>query len=188
MRKKSYIAIKKEIEEMKGKGFAEETIVSVLRAKYNESSIERIYTEAQWERENEQADQVDEKANDKYNKIAIIAGGAITVFIVFIFIVVMSYMGDRENSVTDSYTPTKRDAYYMSQQLLKKKLKAPSTASFPRYQEGMYVEEIGDNEYLITAYVDAENSFGAKLRNTYMSQVKYLYGETWQDLGTYLIE
>src|SRR6056297_971337 len=49
---KSYITIREEIEELKARGFDEKTIESVLQAKYRESNIQRIYTEAEWEEEN----------------------------------------------------------------------------------------------------------------------------------------
>ena len=53
MGKKSYSAISKEIEEMKTNGLDDDMISSVLQAKYNESSIQKIYSEALKEREEE---------------------------------------------------------------------------------------------------------------------------------------
>jgi len=90
---------------------------------------------------------------------------------------------------TGSYsTPSERDAYYMSHVFLEDVLAAPSTAKYPYYQEGKYVVTIDWDEFIITAYVDAENYYGAKLRVQYVSHLKYIGNNKWRDLGTYLLE
>jgi len=192
--KKSYINIVKEIEKMRADGLDDDTIKYALQAKYNESNIEHIYTQAEWERDDIMDDDGKTRAGKKPLKVQIFIG-ALAGLVVVLFVILIAGLAtaggsgySSGNTSSNKYEPSKRDAYYISQEFLKKTLKAPSTASFPRYQEGKYVKELDDDEYLITAYVDAENSFGAKIRSTYMSQVKYLYGETWQNLGTYLIE
>ena len=50
--KKSYINIVREIEKMRADGLDDDTIQYALQAKYNESNIEHIYTQANWEQEN----------------------------------------------------------------------------------------------------------------------------------------
>lgn len=79
----------------------------------------------------------------------------------------------RQNSNSNTYSSTfsltkdeKSDAYIYAQYIIKQNLKAPSTAEFPWFQES-FVSGVG-NEIIITAYVDAENSFGAKLRQPFV--------------------
>jgi len=55
-------------------------------------------------------------------------------------------------------------------------LKAPKTAEFPncyRHDELVHTDRLGDQDggYAVTTYVDAENSFGVKLRGFYMCAV-----------------
>ncbi len=65
------------------------------------------------------------------------------------------------SSDSSSDNPDKIEAYVMSQEFVKERLKAPATADFPWYDES-FVKELGDNKFEVNAYVDAENSFGAK--------------------------
>lgn len=53
-----------------------------------------------------------------------------------------------------------------AQDAVKEELKAPSTAKFPWDYES-YVTDNGDGTYTVTSYVDAENSFGAKIRSKF---------------------
>lgn len=58
-------------------------------------------------------------------------------------------------------------------------LKAPSTAKFPSYYEAAVDSSTpagGGVQYVMTAYVDAENSFGAMLRNTFRCRVTVRQG------------
>lgn len=66
-------------------------------------------------------------------------------------------------------------AFIMSQGFVKRKLKAPSTASFPSlYADGVSSSQIGWCKYRVTAYVDSQNSFGAMLRSHYSADLEYL--------------
>lgn len=78
------------------------------------------------------------------------------------------------------------DAYFMSQEFLKKRLKAPATAKFPDYSEA-YVHYLGDSIYTVVAYVDAQNTFGALLRNNYHCSLKY-EGDNWSAITVELSE
>lgn len=78
---------------------------------------------------------------------------------------------------------SKSMAFVISQEFVKKRLKAPATASFPwgTNSAGVSVVERGRCEYTVNAYVDAENSFGAKLRTQYRADVTYMpEGNSWQ--------
>lgn len=67
----------------------------------------------------------------------------------------------------------KTSAYSVSQQFVEKALKCPSTAKFPsRYGGDVKVVE-KDGDYLIGAYVDSQNGFGAMIRSEYYCILKF---------------
>ncbi|MHB9947305.1 hypothetical protein CF095_18365 [Clostridium botulinum] len=74
-----------------------------------------------------------------------------------------------------------------AQKTVKENLKAPSTAKFPwSFDEYKIKETNSDNKdmtiYYISGYVDAENSFGAKLRNNFIVKM-----ECKKDLSEYRV-
>jgi hypothetical protein len=58
---------------------------------------------------------------------------------------------------------------------VKARLKAPATADFSSLSGS--AAPAGDNKYVVRAYVDAQNSFGANIRNNYVCTVQYMGGE-----------
>jgi hypothetical protein len=67
------------------------------------------------------------------------------------------------------------EARTMAEFAVKRSLKAPATAEFSGYRDTTYYKETGmdGKEYhVVTGYVDAENSFGAKLRNSYFVKLR----------------
>ena len=56
-------------------------------------------------------------------------------------------------------------------EFVKERLKSPSSADFPLldYQASV----IGNNQYVIRSYVEAQNSFGANLKSNYVCIVKW---------------
>jgi hypothetical protein len=71
-----------------------------------------------------------------------------------------------------------RRAFIVSQDFVTENLKSPLTADFPFLDYGF--TRIGSNQILIKSYVDAQNSFGATIRNHYFIKMKYKGGE-WED-------
>lgn len=69
-------------------------------------------------------------------------------------------IGSKNNSSSSS---KETDAKICAVKAVEDTLKAPSTAEFCSYSE-MEATNLGGNEWKITGYVDAENSFGAMLR------------------------
>lgn len=71
-------------------------------------------------------------------------------------------------------------------EIVKKSLKAPSTAKFPWTSD--VTTNSGNLVFMVNSYVDAENSFGAKIRTSYHCRLKYNGGGTdgWtiDDFGT----
>jgi hypothetical protein len=64
------------------------------------------------------------------------------------------------------------DASDMSEHFVRDRLKAPATAEFPRRPYG--VTWVGGCTFKVNSYVDAQNGFGAKLRNKYFAELEYL--------------
>jgi len=83
----------------------------------------------------------------------------------------------------------KKMAYFMSQEFVKKRLKAPSTAEFPSLvleESDIRITVQDPNTFTISAYVDAQNAFGAKIRTHYTATLKYLGSDEWQALNVTL--
>lgn len=75
--------------------------------------------------------------------------------------------------------PGKVDAFVMSQTFVKTLLKSPSTAKFPLITSAEIIP-YGNGRFKITSYVDAQNSFGAMIRNNYTCTVKYVGDNKWE--------
>lgn len=82
----------------------------------------------------------------------------------------------------------------IAQEAVKKQLKAPSTAKFPWGSDEYNIKEVasnddGFNEYYISGYVDAENSFGAKIRTRFIVNLELSEnGENYKILDVKLDE
>jgi len=92
------------------------------------------------------------------------------IVIVFIFAVFVSSCGSEHNS--------KQNAFLMAQQLVTEKLKAPTTAKFPAYED-RFVTDKGEGNYTVASYVDSQNSFGAMIRSNFRVELKYLKENKW---------
>lgn len=67
------------------------------------------------------------------------------------------------------------------QNFVERQLKAPGTAVWPGMFESLdHVAAAGNQRYLIRSWVDAENSFGAKLRNRFTAVVKEVTPDQWK--------
>lgn len=112
------------------------------------------------------------------------------ILIIIIGVIISSQEGPPPQSSTSNIisvsevTDIRRDVYYMAQQFVRKSLKVPSTAKFSdylRYSD----KEIGSanfvsNIWCAWGYVDAQNTFGAMLRNEWEVYLKQLPGDKWQ--------
>lgn len=59
------------------------------------------------------------------------------------------------------------DAFYCATLIVEDYLKAPSTAKFCK-QSDATVTHLGNGEYMVTGWVDAENSYGAMIRSDFV--------------------
>lgn len=71
----------------------------------------------------------------------------------------------------------KSGAWVAAKLFVKEKLKAPATADFP-WSDPSFVTPLGNNRYQVVSYVDAQNSFGAKIRTNFSCIVREGSG-TW---------
>lgn len=88
---------------------------------------------------------------------------------------VLIYVDNKDKTKTPSKSDTYIDSYYYSQELVKDKLKSPKSADFPWYSDS-FIKEKGDT-ITVTAYVDADNSFGANIRVNYIATIKVKNGK-----------
>ena len=66
---------------------------------------------------------------------------------------------------------TKYMAKSMTETLVKQRLKSPGTAEFSSDPRIVY---IGDSSFVVTSWVDSQNSFGAMLRMNFTATVKFI--------------
>jgi hypothetical protein len=74
-------------------------------------------------------------------------------------------------------------AFVMSQEFVRRRLKAPSTAEFPYItNDQVAVSTKADCAFRVIAWVDAQNGFGAQIRSRYVVDLKLLDDDagTWQ--------
>lgn len=76
---------------------------------------------------------------------------------------------------------SKSMAYIMMKDFVKKRLKSPKTADFPGVWDGRgdHVTYLGNQRYKIVSYVDAQNSFGALIRNDFVGIVEQTSEDRW---------
>lgn len=84
-----------------------------------------------------------------------------------------------KNDIEQNGTQPKDDelhkkAFIIAKDFVKQKLKAPSTADF---NDDYYWGSVFDDTYIIRSTVDAQNSFGAKLRNKWSVKLKFKGGD-----------
>ena len=87
----------------------------------------------------------------------------------------ITIFGDSSNSNNatkgnSSYNNLNTSCYYYSQRLVKEKLKSPKSAEFPKYSAD-FISRDGDT-VTVSAYVNAENSFGATVKTNYIATIQ----------------
>lgn len=95
---------------------------------------------------------------------------AIIIILVLLGLIGSLFTGGNHGSLSKTVTVQQHDekeAFYISQQIVEKILKAPSTAKFPWFSESE-VRGLSDGSYHVKSYVDSQNSFGAMLRSNYL--------------------
>ena len=114
----------------------------------------------------------------------------------FVFVVIEE---DRDESVASSTSSQIQSdwrsednsiaAEVMVEDFVKARLKAPGTAKFPGFWDGRrYVTNLGEQKYRIVSYVDAENAFGALIRNRFTGEIEQVEKDRWRLLSLELAE
>ncbi|NWC24082.1 hypothetical protein HX787_20195 [Pseudomonas tolaasii] len=103
-----------------------------------------------------------------------LAAGAIAVVMIWVWYFNWSSSPDRAREQVEKDCNNTTMAFVMSQNFVKQRLKAPSTASFPYITDsGVRVDVIPNCSFGVSAYVDAQNAFGASIRNRYTVKMSY---------------
>lgn len=106
--------------------------------------------------------------------------GSVIVFVIVVFVfskVVCT--GSKDPSVVENEHKEEMRIHVIVtvHDFVKQRLKAPSTADFPY---GELVTDKGNGIYFMNSYVDAQNGFGAMLRNYYTCELQF-NGRDWID-------
>lgn len=114
---------------------------------------------------------------DSRNKIA----GALVLAALLLICCVAAYIFV-SNGGEEGETPDEVTAYIMCQEFVRDRLKAPASAEFPRYTRADIVNT--ENRWKVEGWVDAENSFGARVRTSYYCILTYSAGDQSWTLET----
>lgn len=90
------------------------------------------------------------------------------ILIILALILVVKWCNNQEYTSDESQC-SNASAFVMAESAVKTILKAPSTAEFCKYREAVVTAV--NNTYTVSGWVDAQNSFGAMLRNTFVVQL-----------------
>ena len=82
------------------------------------------------------------------------------------------------NPTTPRPNAKKIRVYSACQQFVTQRLKAPSTADFPSFDDKSVTT--GANVFTVDSYVDAQNAFGAKIRTRISCNVLSDDGDNWK--------
>ncbi len=95
---------------------------------------------------------------------------SITVAVIFIASIFGGSDSGAGTKPSKRASPTRAtDAIYPCKEFVKRRLKAPSTAEFP--WSGQKAAKTAHGTYVVQSYVDAQNGFGAMIRNHYVCEV-----------------
>lgn len=83
----------------------------------------------------------------------------------------------KSNRLEDTFGHDEFDAVVVAEKAVKNKLKSPSTAEFCSHKE--YSITCSRNTWTVSGYVDAQNSFGAMLRNNFTVKFTFENGERY---------
>jgi hypothetical protein len=82
--------------------------------------------------------------------------------------------GANSPSGASAFVPDRFNAWVACQNFVTKNLKAPSSAQFPSTTDpDVSIAHLSNDRWSVLGYVDAQNSFGAQLRQTFTCQVIY---------------
>jgi hypothetical protein len=104
-------------------------------------------------------------------RMLIVLGVCILIWLPFLF---SSSGSSTTQPKEEDYSTT---AYLQSQGYVKNALKSPASAKFPYSYE---IRNLPDNRFVVSSYVDSQNSFGAMLRSNWVVTLQYLGGNEFE--------
>jgi hypothetical protein len=103
--------------------------------------------------------------------IALVGGSVLLLVVLYVF--------RPTNKQSEESRKDEIGAKVACEELIKRDLKAPSTASFSGAGETR-VEYLGGGTHTVRGWVHAQNSFGASLHSQYVCEVTRMGNESWQ--------
>ena len=118
---------------------------------------------------------MDIERRKKINKVtyAVIFG----ILLIWTIIIVAICGGDKKPKQDEPFVNATH-AWTIAREIVKDKLKSPSTADFPWNPDG--IKMISDSTIMLYGHVDSQNSFGAMIRMQFIIKLKY-WGGDWAD-------
>jgi len=101
---------------------------------------------------------------------------SLSIVVIFaVFATGTSDSGSRSQSSPSAPTDKKAEAVVYCEDAVKQRLKAPSSAEFAGswMTKTEYVTDLGGGLYRMRSYVDAQNSFGAKIRSNFICEIEF---------------
>lgn len=117
-----------------------------------------------------------QQSQDLRANIVLIALGLFIVGIVLLAVLSPYLPARPARTVAPTVAPAPQafDACVMAHIFIKRQLKAPATADFPACDgPDTYVAHLAGDNWKVSSFVDAENSFGAMLRSDYTTVMRY---------------
>jgi hypothetical protein len=114
----------------------------------------------------------------RQNDMKIVKGIWVAILLVIIFATTWySFTADTGPSVNHESTSNTKsysdvEAFVEAEHIVSGFLKAPSTAQFPSMSDAT-IEDLADNGFKVSSYVDSQNSFGAMLRSSWSVLFEY---------------
>lgn len=96
--------------------------------------------------------------------------------VISLTILLSTLSNDEDNSENqnDSVDHSELLAYTYAEDFVKKRLKAPATAEFPKTREKInHTTNYGEGKYKIRSWVDSQNGFGALIRSSFNCTIEF---------------
>jgi len=120
---------------------------------------------------------MEQKKKNKAISIGIVSALVFLILIVYFFFNSNSHLNGI-SAAEDALNKTKAEIFAKSQAYVSLFLKAPSSAKFPAISDpGVLITSLGNGVWKVSAWVDAQNSFGVFIRNWYSCTVMKRVGE-----------
>lgn len=110
--------------------------------------------------------------------------GRIVFVVIFLFFAIWGLI-DKIFDISHYEKDYSQEAYIAAKFYVNKQLKAPATADYPMYDKNFVTHH--NDSYTVSAYVDAENSFGVKGR-LYYTVTMERDGKDWINVNVNLRE